>query len=131
MKEIKSCGCIVIHQGKVLIIKQHQGFYGFPKGHMEKNETEFETAKRETKEETGIDVIIIKEKRYEVSYYTRKNNLKKVIYFLAYPKNKLDIHIQEEEILEAKWVPITEVENILTYDNIKELWKKIITNIEI
>lgn len=126
MKEIKSCGCIVIHKGKVLIIKQHQGFYGFPKGHMEKNETEIETAKRETKEETGIDVIIDLEKRFEVSYFTRKNNLKKVIYFLAYPKHNIDIQIQEKEILEAKWVPITEVENILTYDNVKELWKKVI-----
>ena len=124
MKQIKSCGCIVINDGKVLLIKQHQGFYGFPKGHMEKNETEIETALRETKEETGIDAIIDKEKRFEISYYTRKNNFKTVVYFLAHPKN-IEIKIQEDEILEAKWVPIELAEDVITYDNLKELWIKV------
>ena len=124
MKQIKSCGCIVINHGKVLLIKQHQGFYGFPKGHMEKNETEIETALRETKEETGIDAIIDKEKRFEISYYTRKNNFKTVVYFLAHPKN-IEIKIQEDEILEAKWVPIELAEDVITYDNLKELWIKV------
>lgn len=124
MKQIKSCGCIVINDGKVLLIKQHQGFYGFPKGHMEKNETEIETALRETKEETGIDAIIEKEKRFEISYYTRKNNFKTVVYFLAHPKN-IEIKIQEDEILEAKWVPIELAEDVITYDNLKELWIKV------
>ena len=124
MKQIKSCGCIVLHDDKVLLIKQHQGFYGFPKGHMEKNETEIETALRETKEETGIDAIIEKEKRFEISYYTRKNNFKTVVYFLAHPKN-IEIKIQEDEILEAKWVPIELAEDVITYDNLKELWIKV------
>lgn len=124
MKQIKSCGCIVINDGKVLLIKQHQGFYGFPKGHVEKNETEIETAYRETKEETGIDAIIEKEKRFEISYYTRKNNFKTVVYFLAHPKN-IEIKIQEDEILEAKWVPIELAEDVITYDNLKELWIKV------
>lgn len=128
MKQIKSCGCIVINDGKVLLIKQHQGFYGFPKGHVEKNETEIETAYRETKEETGIDVILDKEKRFEISYYTRKNNFKTVVYFLAHPKN-IEIKIQEDEILEAKWVPINDVEGILTFDNMKKLWEKVKENL--
>ena len=128
MKQIKSCGCIVLHDDKVLLIKQHQGFYGFPKGHMEKNETEIETALRETKEETGIDAILDKEKRFEISYYTRKNNFKTVVYFLAHPKN-IEIKIQEKEIIEAKWVSINDVEGILTFDNMKELWKKVKENL--
>ncbi len=128
MKQIKSCGCIVINDGKVLLIKQHQGFYGFPKGHMEKNETEIETALRETKEETGIDAIIDKEKRFEISYYTRKNNFKTVVYFLAHSKNT-EIKIEEKEIIEAKWVPINDVEGILTFDNMKKLWEKVKENL--
>lgn len=128
MKQIKSCGCIVLHDDKVLLIKQHQGFYGFPKGHMEKNETEIETALRETKEETGIDAIVDKEKRFEISYYTRKNNFKTVVYFLAHSKN-VEIKIQEKEIIEAKWVSINDVEGILTFDNMKELWKKVKENL--
>ena len=39
----KSCGCIIINKNKVLLIKQTKGHWGFPKGHIEKDETEIET----------------------------------------------------------------------------------------
>ena len=51
----KSCGCIIINKNKVLLIKQTKGHWGFPKGHVEKDETEIETAIREVKEETNIN----------------------------------------------------------------------------
>ena len=44
----KSCGCIITKDNKVLLIKQTKGHWGFPKGHVEKNETEIETAIRPT-----------------------------------------------------------------------------------
>ena len=62
-KKEKACGCIIIEDGKVLLIKQHQGFWGFPKGHVEDGETEEETAAREVKEETNIDVEIKSNKK--------------------------------------------------------------------
>ena len=43
MKE-KSCGAIVFNGNSVLIIEQFQGFFSFPKGHVEEGETEQETA---------------------------------------------------------------------------------------
>ena len=54
MKHEKSCGCIIIEDKKVLLIKQTNGIWGFPKGHVEENETELQTAEREVKEETGL-----------------------------------------------------------------------------
>ena len=56
MKHEKSCGCIIIEDKKVLLIKQTNGIWGFPKGHVEENETELQTAEREVKEETNLDV---------------------------------------------------------------------------
>jgi len=56
MKKEKSCGCVVIKDRKILVIYQIDGFWGFPKGHVEKNETELQTAIREIKEETNLDV---------------------------------------------------------------------------
>ena len=41
------------------MVKQLLGHWGFPKGHIEKDETEYETALREVKEETNIDARII------------------------------------------------------------------------
>lgn len=48
----KSCGTIIINQSKVLLIgaKDDSGeiFWSFPKGHQEREETDLETALRET-----------------------------------------------------------------------------------
>ena len=57
----KSCGAIVYrrHHGnlEILLIKHvNSGHWSFPKGHVEEGETEVETATREIKEETGIEV---------------------------------------------------------------------------
>ena len=41
------------------IVKSLEGYYGFPKGHIEGNETEEETALREIYEEIGIRAQII------------------------------------------------------------------------
>ena len=59
MKKEKSCGIIVFDNDKVLVVKHLDGHYGFPKGHVENNETEEETAIREVKEETNCDAKII------------------------------------------------------------------------
>lgn len=124
MKKEKACGCIVFKGNEILVIKQHQGFYGFPKGHMEKGETEIITALREVKEETNIDVRINEKKRFEMSYIVNNNINKTVIYFIGEAIND-NIIIQKEELLEAKWININDVESILTYNNLKELWKDV------
>mgnify|MGYP004419555925 CR=1 FL=1 len=59
----KSCGAIVyrkFHGNTEILLIRHikSGYWSFPKGHVEGNETEAETAIREIKEETNIDVLI-------------------------------------------------------------------------
>lgn len=123
MKKEKSCGTIVVNsENKVLLVKHNKGHYGFPKGHMEKNESEVETATRETKEETNIDVVIDENKKYELSYNVSPNIDKTVIYFIASPKN-INIIPQESEIKEVLWIDIEEVTKYLQFANIINLWK--------
>ena len=119
----KSCGAIIFNDGKVLVVKQTSGFYGFPKGHVEIGETEKETAIREVKEETGLDIKIISNKRYTQSYIVKENVHKDVVFFIAKLENNNEKR-QVEEIEEILWIDINEVENILTYDSLKELWKE-------
>lgn len=118
-----------IDDNKVLMIKQKQGFYGFPKGHIEEKETEIETAIRETKEETDIDVIIDSQMRFTMQYIINQNILKEVVYFIARPLNK-KIVIQESELLDAFWIDINKVEELLTYENLKELWRKVLAKMD-
>ena len=129
MKKEKACGTIIIDNNKVLLIQQKQGFYGFPKGHVEGNETEVETAIRETKEETNLDVVVDESKRFEISYIVNDNIDKKVVYFLAKLTGENNIIAQEEEINEVLWVDIDKAEDILTFDNLKELWKEVLKEV--
>ena len=82
LKKEKSCGCIIIEKDKVLLIQQTKGHWGFPKGHMEAGETEIETAIREVKEETNLDVEIDENKRYTMEYITDKGTYKQVVFLL-------------------------------------------------
>lgn len=131
MKYEKSCGTIVINDNKVLVIQQKQGFWGFPKGHMEQGENEIETAIRETKEETNLDVIIEDKTRFCLTYFIEDKNIhKEVVYFVAKVDGKVDIKPQIEEINGIVWIEIAKVEDILTFDNLKELWKRILNHIK-
>lgn len=124
MKQEKSCGAIVFRrfhkQIQVLIIQQIQGHYCFPKGHVEDNETEKQTAKREIKEETGLNVKFIKGFKHSLSYSPKKNIKKEVVYFLAILKGGKE-KIQKDELLDLKWLSIKDAKKIITYDNDKEL----------
>ena len=117
----KSCGAIVYRKfhgnTEILLIKHiNSGHWSFPKGHVENGETEMETAKREIKEETAIDVMIDPTFREIVTYSPKKDTVKVVVYFLARAKN-VDFAPQESEISEIRWVDISYAVNILSYEN--------------
>lgn len=129
METEKSCGCIIIENEKVLIIQQTKGHWGFPKGHVEENETEQETAIREVKEETGLDVEIIGSQKYKEQYITDKGRLKEVVYFVA-KKIGGKIKLQEQEVKDIEWLNYKEATEKITYDNTKELFKKFLEDIK-
>lgn len=123
MKKEKSCGCIIIKDNKVLLVKG-SSFWGFPKGHVEENETELQTALRETKEEVGLDVKIDEDKRYEVRYIVNDRNIDKtVILFLATPINT-EVKKQDEEISETMWCEFSNVLNVLSFEEWRKCWEK-------
>ncbi len=123
MKYEKTCGAIVVEDGKVLIVKQKEGTVGFPKGHVEVNETEEETAIREVKEETGIDIKIIPGYRYVTKYKSKINTVKELVIFLA-EKISGNETPQEAEIANVEWADVDEVNEKLTYDNLRKLYKE-------
>ena len=127
MKKVKSCGCIIIENNKVLLIQQKKGLWGFPKGRVEKNETECETALREVKEETNLDVKIEDiNKKYKDTYLTKRNEFKEVIYFLA-KRIGGEIKPQEKEIKNIEWVDLIEAVDRITMKSTKELYQKVLT----
>lgn len=129
MKYIKSCGFVVCkqieNQNYYLIIKSLNGDVGFPKGHMEEGETEVETAIRELKEETNVEVKVVQGFRYQIEYKLPKivDSIKQSVYFLGICI-KDDIVCQEIEVAEAKFLRYEEALNTLTFQETKNILKK-------
>ena len=122
----KACGAVVytILNGQIhyVIIQQQEGFHGFPKGHVEKNETEEETALREIYEEVGLRPTLIKGFKVIDEYPLphKQNVIKQVVYFLA-EYNSQTIIIQEEELLGAMLLPYEEAIKILDYESSRKV----------
>ena len=119
----KSCGAVILYKEKgadeasILLVKNQKGrFWSFPKGHVELWENEKETAVREIKEETDLDVEILDNFR-EISDYCPFGKIRKrVVFFLAAAKSN-KVKIQESEIESYTWVKLSEAKRVCTYDN--------------
>ena len=116
----------------LLIYSKRNKEWGFPKGHIEPNETELETAKREIKEETGItDLNFVKDFRccdtYKIkgTLNTTKDRIidKNVIYYLASTKEDFKGSI-DDEIGQHKWLNFKDCIKYLKYEKQKELIKR-------
>lgn len=124
----KSCGAIVYrkHHGntEILLVRHiKSGYWSFPKGHVEAGETEEETAKREIKEETGVDVLLDTGFRETVTFSPRRDTSKTVVYFVAKALTQ-ELIPQQEEISELRWIEIGQAIQCLTYDNDKQTVSK-------
>lgn len=109
-----------------LLLHYKSGHWDFPKGHIEKEETEEETTKREVEEETGLkDIEIIKGFKESIKYFFRlkgRNIFKTVVFYLAEARTK-EVKISWEHI-GYKWLPYYEALKQLTFKNAKEILKK-------
>ena len=123
MKYEKSCGVIVFSDNKVLMVKQNSKEWSIPKGHVENNETEKETALREVKEESNIDAKIVGDFREIMTYSPKDKVLKNVIFFTGIPVND-NLKPQQGEILEAKYFDFDDALNTLKYEDSINLLKK-------
>ncbi len=106
-----------------VIIEENDHHFGLPKGHMEPNETKIETAKREIKEETGINVEILTDFVQEIEYLLPNGNTKITTYFIAKFDHQKFI-FDNQEILSVKLLPYLEAYTSLTYPQVKDVLDK-------
>ena len=128
MRYIKSCGVVAYKRieniNHYLIIQSLNGDVGFPKGHMESGESELETAIRELKEETGVDVKVIQGFRRQIEYELRRipDTIKQSVYFLGQCTSD-KIICQEAEVAEASFISYEDALKILTFEETKNILK--------
>lgn len=126
MANEKACGAIIYktenNVRKYLIIRGvgiYQSYYGFPKGHMEEGETEQDTAIREVKEETGLDIVLNEDFRtvdeHALAREGRPNDRKTNVYFLA-ECHAQGLVMQESEVSEIVWMDYDEAMECIQYE---------------
>ena len=124
-----SCGAVVFTRAaegiRYVIIRSLEGFYGFPKGHMEAGETEQETALREIREEVGLEVRLLDGFREVHEYLMPKKPgaMKRVVYFLAEYEDQ-PIAPQAEELSQASLMTFEEAMAAFQFENLRELLQK-------
>ena len=119
----KSCGVILytnIHGKRhYLMIESKDNVFGFPKGHIEGNETEKECAVRECIEETSINPTLQPFFRKKIQYVLPNGNEKEVVYFVGNYENQVAKHHEGFENFEYVLLPYEQAMSILTFDNLK------------
>ena len=124
MVTVNKAGCILIDckNKKVgLVYRKKQNDYTFPKGHQEQDESILETAIREVEEETQNFPEILLQLPFS-SYIDSNNNECTTSWFLARTLGKSHKQVDPELQHEVTWVNPDEVEDKLSYDNLKQLW---------
>ncbi len=114
--------CVVLHDGKVLLLKRaHEPFNGYwvlPGGHVERDETVEEAAVREMREELGIEVDIDKLIGVFSDPARDPRGLVSVA-FIVRPKS-LDVHLNSEAS-ECMWFPLNSLPEKIGFDHAKIL----------
>ena len=135
----RSAGVIVFHavgpqapRAYLLLRSRTGGHWGFPKGHVETGESDWQAAVRELQEETGLDNVEPVSGFYHLTRYRFQRAgqwvNKQVGYFLAHTVHT-DTALSGEHT-ELNWMPFSQARERLTYDNDRRLLQQAQAHLE-
>jgi len=130
MREQKSAGIVLFrnasNKNEFLLLNYPQGHWDFIKGKVEPGETSYETASRETKEETGIsDIEFIDgfEESVEYNFKFKNEDIHKIVVFFLAKTNEKKITLSHEHN-DFVWLEYDDALKKTTFRNAKNVLSK-------
>ena len=112
---------------RYLLIRDSYKNWGFPKGHLEGDESPAEAAIRETAEETGLDHLILHGPIRVIDWHFRfrGRHIHKYCHFFLFESPDGEACPQVDEgITACQWRPLPEALDLLSYDNARGVLKR-------
>ena len=109
-----------------LLVKSPRGDWNFVKGHREKDETDYQTLKREIQEETGISRFVLLNYLGDINYTFLKKNIEieKVVKFYHVSAFNSQIVISQEHV-DYIWLGYEQAKELLTFWQSKDILNKV------
>lgn len=128
---------VALGKREYLLLHYPSGHFDFPKGHVESDETEEMTLRREVMEETGIQNLRVFPKRTSIRYFyvarggegeRRKKEGKgvwvfKVVHFYPAETTERKVELSDEHI-GSLWLPYEEALDKVTFENAKRVMRE-------
>ncbi|MDX2194428.1 MAG: NUDIX domain-containing protein [Gemmatimonadales bacterium] len=111
----------------VLLIRDAYGNWGFPKGHLEGDETPAEAARRETHEETGLGALALHGPIRLIDWHFRfrGRHIHKFCHFFLFETADAAACPQAAEgITDCAWLPFDAAAGQLSYDNARGVLRR-------
>jgi 8-oxo-dGTP pyrophosphatase MutT (NUDIX family) len=124
----RSAGGVVVRGHEVLAIvptrraADGSAVLGLPKGHIDPGEDALAAAIREVREEAGVEVELEHELGEVRYWYSREGRaVPKAVVFFLFRYLGGDPADHDEEVQEARWIPLAQARTALTYDGEREM----------
>jgi 8-oxo-dGTP pyrophosphatase MutT (NUDIX family) len=121
-----SAGGVVVRRMRgrpfVAVVRVRDDVLALPKGHPDPGESAAEAARREVREETGLETELV-EKLDDIRYWYARGGerVMKIVSFFLFRYRAGSVQDHDHEVDEALWIPLNEAPDRLAYKGERDM----------
>jgi 8-oxo-dGTP pyrophosphatase MutT (NUDIX family) len=121
-----SAGGVVVRRMRgrpfVAVVRVRDDVLALPKGHPDPGESAAEAARREVREETGLETGLV-EKLDDIRYWYARGGerVMKIVSFFLFRYRAGSVQNHDHEVEEALWIPLNEAPDRLAYKGERDM----------